>query len=100
MEARKKAEPNHIVRITCDNPLIDPKVIDAVVAAHIKSGADYTSNTINPTFPDGMDVEVFTFEALERAWKEAKLPSEREHVTSYIRKNPKLGREVKRECKR
>jgi len=81
-------KPGNIVRITADCPLLDPAVVDLVIKEHARSGADYTTNTIPPTFPDGEDVEVFTFAALERAWKKAALPSEREHVTPYIRKRP------------
>ncbi len=80
-------KPDYIVRITSDCPLIDPRVIDAVIEPCVKGGYDYASNTIKPTFPDGIDVEVFSFRALEAAWKEAALPSEREHVTPYIWKN-------------
>ncbi|HIB54796.1 MAG TPA: hypothetical protein EYO39_08330 [Nitrospirales bacterium] len=78
-----------IVRLTADCPLMDPKVIDAVVAEYISGNYDYVANTIPPnaTFPDGMDVEVFSFAALERAWREARKPSEREHVTFYFWKN-------------
>lgn len=83
----KLLQPNHIVRITADCPLIDPDIIDKVIQKHLDDGNDYTSNTNPPTFPDGLDVEVFTFSALENAWEEANLQSEREHVTPYIYKN-------------
>jgi len=86
--ATKPLNPKHIVRITADCPLIDPAIIDRVIAEHIKRGADYTSNTIIPTYPDGEDVEVFKLSALESAWRDARLPSEREHVTPFIKKNP------------
>ena len=83
-----------IVRITADCPLIDPEVIDRVVKVFIQSRADYVSNVQPPTFPDGLDVEVFKFSALQTAWKEARLSSEREHVTPYIRNHPeKFSRE-------
>lgn len=77
----------NIVRITADCPLIDPEIIDDVINLHYIQKADYTSNVNPPTFPDGLDVECFTFESLEFAWKNAKLLSEREHVTVYIRNN-------------
>ncbi|MDD2889009.1 MAG: glycosyltransferase family protein [bacterium] len=80
----------HIVRITSDCPLMDPKVIDKVLNLHLRKKSDYTSNTLEETYPDGQDVEIFTFEALKIAWMNAKLPSEREHVTPYIRKNSKF----------
>lgn len=84
----------HIVRITADCPLIDPEVMDRVIKLHLKERADYTSNTINETFPDGEDVEVITFQALKKSWENAKLSFEREHVTAYIRKHPELFRHV------
>lgn len=84
--------PNHVVRITADCPLIDPKVVDRVVRAHLAGRADYTSNTLEPTYPDGQDVEIMRHEALEKAWRSARWSSEREHVTAYIRKHPKTFR--------
>ncbi|MEY4669667.1 MAG: hypothetical protein RL518_2366 [Pseudomonadota bacterium] len=77
-----------IVRITADCPLIDPSIIDLVIARFMKEKVMYASNVEPPTFPDGLDVEVFSFEALECSWREATLPSEREHVTQFIRKHP------------
>lgn len=79
---------DHIVRITSDCPLIDHMLIDEVITLHVQEKADYTSNTLKETYPDGEDIEVFTFAALKEAWKKANLSSEREHVTPYIRKNP------------
>lgn len=81
---------NNIIRITGDCPLIDPEVIDNVLAFFVKGKFDYASNIQPPTFPDGMDVEVFTRQALALAAKGANLPSEREHVTQYIIKNKKF----------
>lgn len=78
----------HIVRLTGDCPLADPEVIDRVVGFFIEGGFDYASNTIEPTFPDGLDVEVFGFSSLETAWREAKLGSHREHVTPFIWQQP------------
>jgi spore coat polysaccharide biosynthesis protein SpsF len=84
-------QPNDaVVRITGDCPLLDPRVVDAVVACCEQTGMDYCSNVNPPSFPDGLDVEVMRFAALERAWKEAKLASEREHVTPYIRNHTEL----------
>jgi len=74
-----------IIRITGDCPLIDPKIIDEMIALYLSSDYDYLSNTLEPTFPDGLDVEIFSFKTLEKVFKKAKLKSEREHVTSYIR---------------
>jgi glutamate-1-semialdehyde aminotransferase/spore coat polysaccharide biosynthesis protein SpsF (cytidylyltransferase family) len=74
-----------VVRVTSDCPLVDPAVIDTIVARFQKGDCDYASNTIRYTYPEGLDTEVFSFRALERAWKEARKPSEREHVTPYLR---------------
>jgi len=79
-----------IVRITADCPLADPNVIDKVVRYYRINDFDYVSTSIKPTFPDGIDVEVFRFASLKKAWSEAKLASEREHVTPYIWKNPNI----------
>jgi len=78
---------DHIVRITADCPLMLPSVIDDVVREHQARGVDYTSNVRPPTYPDGLDVEVFSFESLEKAAKNAVKPSEREHVTPFIFQN-------------
>jgi spore coat polysaccharide biosynthesis protein SpsF len=77
-----------IVRITADDPFKDPLVIDLVIREMLSGSYDYVSNTIRPTFPEGLDVEVFSFEALERAWHEAGSQLQREHVTPYIWLNP------------
>lgn len=79
--------PDYVVRLTSDCPLIDPEIIDRTISACIEGGYDYASNTLIPTYPDGMDVEVFKFSALEAAWKDARLQSEHEHVTPYIKNN-------------
>lgn len=86
-QAAVRRGPDHVVRITADCPLIDPAIIDEVIKRHLAANADYTSNTLEETFPDGEDVEVFSFSALQEAWRDASLVSEREHVTPYIRKN-------------
>lgn len=83
----KDVKPDYIVRLTSDCPLIDPKLIDEVVEIAINKKLDYYSNVLLERYPDGQDIEVFTFNALEKAWKEADLKSEREHVTPYIRNN-------------
>ncbi len=80
----------HIIRITADCPLIDPSVIDEIVDYYQSRDDDYVSNTINPSYPDGLDTEIFSFKALERAWAEAEKPSEREHVTPYIYNHPEF----------
>lgn len=86
-QAAKKYKPKYIVRLTSDCPLIDASLIDELIQEIKTKKIDYFTNTFIEKFPDGQDVEVFTFESLERAWKEAKLQSEREHVTPYIRNN-------------
>lgn len=89
-QAAKLIKPDNIVRITADCPMIDSVVIDKVVKKHIEENADYTTNTLTETYPDGEDVEVFTLGSLEKAWSETILKSEREHVTPYIRKNDEI----------
>ncbi|MBI2358467.1 MAG: glycosyltransferase family protein [Deltaproteobacteria bacterium] len=91
-----------VVRLTSDCPLIDPAVIDHVVAEFNKGGFDYVSNTapLPSTWPDGMDVEVFSFEALRSAWRQAVKPSDREHVTFYLWKNPTRFRVHRVDCER
>ena len=76
-----------IVRITADCPLIDPEIVDKIIDDFDSDKEDYISNTLKKTFPKGLDIEVFTFEALKRAWTESKFPSDREHVTNFIRNN-------------
>lgn len=89
-QASHLAAAEVVVRITGDCPLIDPFVIDKVITEFLNSGADYGSNAHPPTYPDGLDTEVFSALALQRAWQSARLPSEREHVTPYIWKHPDL----------
>ena len=89
-QCAKNYELDKIVRITADCPLIDPQIIDKALEEFDRSDVEYIQNLEPRTFPDGMDVEIFTFEILEEAWKEADLPSEREHVTPYFRNNKKI----------
>jgi glutamate-1-semialdehyde 2,1-aminomutase len=74
-----------VVRITGDCPLIDPALVDHVLNAFDRSAHDYVSNVDPPSYPDGLDIEVFTMEALRTAWKDAAKGFEREHVTPYLR---------------
>ncbi len=83
--------PDWVVRLTSDCPLVDPGVIDEVIQHALDHNLDYVSNTLLvPTFPDGLDVEVFKFSSLRVANEQAKLLSEKEHVTPFIWKNSSL----------
>jgi len=86
--AAKENELNVVVRVTSDCPCVDPDIIDFLIEEHSDKKSDYTSNTLKRTFPHGLDAEVIRFEALERAFFNAKKHYEREHVTPYIWKNP------------
>jgi len=86
--AAQSAQPDHIVRLTADCPLTDPALIDHIVEFYLAGGYDYASNTLEPTYPDGLDAEVFSYRALADAWREADLPSQREHVTPFIHRQP------------
>lgn len=89
-KAASKFNADIVVRITGDCPLICPGIIDKVVSGYLKGEHDYASNTIIYTYPDGCDVEVFSFDALEKAWEESSDPISREHVTPYIRNSGKF----------
>ncbi len=82
-----KLKPDYIVRLTSDCPLIDWNLIDLIIEKTLAGNYDYCSNTLEDSFPDGQDVEVFKFDSLYKAWMKATLPSEREHVTPFIKKN-------------
>lgn len=84
-QAATSAQADHVVRLTGDCPLIDADLIDRALSLLAESSADYASNINPPSYPDGLDVEAFTMAALRGAWTNAKLPSEREHVTLYLR---------------
>lgn len=83
-------KPDYIVRLTSDCPLIDPAYIDDMIQKFLDSDCEYGSNCLNPTLPDGMDAEIFTFDSLASAWQNAQKKSEREHVTPYIRESGKF----------
>lgn len=87
-KAAKEAGADTVIRLTGDCPLMDPAVIDRVIAhfQEAEGSIDYSSTPNN--YPEGLDTEIFTFAALEEAVREAKLPSEREHVTPYIKNHP------------
>lgn len=90
--AAKPYAPSHVVRLTGDCPLADPTVIDAVIRFAVDGKYDYASNTIRPTFPDGLDVEVATFAALRTAWQEATSKLDREHVMPFLHRQPERFR--------
>ncbi|WP_216746067.1 cytidylyltransferase domain-containing protein [Paucihalobacter ruber] len=86
-QAVKHENADWIVRVTSDCPLLDPGLVDEIISYAHANNYDYIANGLIEHYPDGQDVEVFKFSALETAWKNAKLNSEREHVTPYIRNN-------------
>jgi glutamate-1-semialdehyde aminotransferase/spore coat polysaccharide biosynthesis protein SpsF (cytidylyltransferase family) len=85
--AAKKFSSETIIRITADCPLIDSKLLDQMILKFNKCNVNYLSNTLNPTYPDGYDIEIFDFETLKKTFKNAKQKFDREHVTSYIKRN-------------
>ena len=89
-QAVKNSNAKFICKITSDCPLIDPNIVDDVIKYFLenKNKFDYVSNVHPPTFPDGLDVEMFSISALEKAWKEARKNEEREHTTTYMWRNP------------
>jgi spore coat polysaccharide biosynthesis protein SpsF len=102
-QAARRFDADIIVRVTADDPFKDPQVVDQVIETFLgRQPLDYCSNTIEPTYPEGLDIEVFSFDALARAWRGAVLASDREHVTPYIWRQPdifrcanvKLGRDL------
>jgi len=86
-----KFKAKNIVRITADCPLVDPMIVDQIIELHKKSKKDLTSNCHIPTYPDGLDVEVFTFDSLKNAWKKSTKKDDREHVTPYIKRNSQIN---------
>ena len=73
-----------IIRMPSDKPLLDPEVVDKVVETFNTNYYDYVTNFLPPTFPSGTEVEVLSFDSLKKSWEKATLPSEKEHVTTYI----------------
>ena len=86
-QAAKLYQADTVVRITGDCPLIDPAIVDHVIAAYESQDVDYMSNILPPTYPDGLDTEVFSFRALELAANQATKSRDREHVTPFIRES-------------
>ncbi|MEC7929572.1 MAG: aminotransferase class III-fold pyridoxal phosphate-dependent enzyme [Pseudomonadota bacterium] len=84
-ESAKSCQADVIVRITGDCPLVDSELVDKCVREYMKNDIDYFSNIDPITYPDGLDIEVFSFESLQRAYQDASSKYDREHVTTYIR---------------
>lgn len=93
-QTAKKYQVDVVVRITSDCPLIDPEVVDKVVAFYLKNRdiVDYASNSLKRSYPRGLDTEVFSFEVLKKTWQEANKLYQREHVTPYIYEHPEIFR--------
>lgn len=89
--AAQHYQPQHIVRITADCPLLDPTIIDAVIEMHLQQNNDYTANCLQYTLPDGLDCEVFSFDTLKALAYQADKQSWREHVTLMLRQNKLHG---------
>lgn len=87
-ECAKKFKVKNILRITSDCPLLDFKLIDKMSKNFINGNFDYYSNTIHRTFPDGLDLEFFKFNTLKKAYENVILSSDKEHVTSYVKRTP------------
>lgn len=90
VQAAKSANAGIVVRITGDCPLVDPALVDEVIRQFGTSNVDYFNNTSPPTFPDGLDIEVFTLAALEKASQQTNEPFDHEHVTPYLRASGKF----------
>ena len=90
LQAGKSVQADVVVRITGDCPLVDSALVDQIIRGFKSANVDYFSNTSPPTYPDGLDIEVFTLASLERAAIESKVPFDHEHVTPYIRTSGKF----------
>jgi glutamate-1-semialdehyde 2,1-aminomutase len=86
-QATMPHRPNVVVRITGDCPLVDPELVDVVLDAFRREQVDYATNANPPTYPDGLDVEAFSFDALAVAAARATRPFDREHVTPFLRES-------------
>lgn len=87
-QCAKKINADPIIRITSDCPLVDPALVEKIIRFYYKNKYDFVSNSIIPTYPDGLDVEVFSFKALQKAAKLAKKDHDKEHVTTFFINNP------------
>ena len=89
-QAARANAADAVVRITSDCPLIDPELVDETVEVFRNEHADYACNVSPRTYPRGLDTEVFSFDALDRAWREAREAHQREHVTPYLYEHPQI----------
>ena len=87
-QAARLLNPKYVIRITADCPMFDWRYLDMAIT-QMKEEADYLAD-FHETFPDGLDIEVMKYDVLCKAWEDAKMASEREHVTQYIRKHPEI----------
>jgi glutamate-1-semialdehyde 2,1-aminomutase len=91
-QAARRYSPEAVVRITGDCPIIDPQLVDEVIGLYQENNVDYANNIEPPTYPDGLDTEVFSFLALETAHEQTEKSFDREHVTPFIRTNGQFKR--------
>lgn len=91
-QVARRFDAEVVVRVTADCPMLDPAASGRVVARILEGDVDYVTNCQPPTYPDGLDTEAVLFSALESAWRESTLRSEREHVTPFIWKRPERFR--------
>lgn len=90
LKAAKKFNGNIIVRITGDCPLIDIKIVDKVIKNYLENKVEYSSNINPPTFPNGLDVEVFSLNLIKKNFKNIRNQYDLEHVTTFFRKSEKI----------
>lgn len=86
--AAREFGADHVVRIGGDCPFLEWRLVDRVVGAHLADGNDFTSNVFPPTYPDGLDMEVYSADCLARLDVEAELPSAREHISPFVAAHP------------
>ena len=94
VNAAKTHQADLIVRITGDCPLVDPELVDKCICRFREENVDYFSNISPPSFPDGMDVQVYSLKSLRKSYRMTTSKSDREHVTLHIRKNPKIFKTI------
>ncbi|MBK8551362.1 MAG: glycosyltransferase family protein [Ignavibacteria bacterium] len=88
--AAEALKPDRIIRVTGDDPLMDPEIIDKIISEHLNGDYDYSSNMVERTYPRGMDTEVIEYESLQKSWRSTSDKDDREHVTLFIRNNPEM----------